>query len=153
MPEIKRTPLGGPNLTEWHNPTSRTVKFPIRRGPKQVRHDELGRPHIVHPGVDMVEIAAGESVLLPSMFDQAIQVVRDGVVFAGLAPQLVKNGNRVPMHPAIDPDESAKREAEAEAAAALADKDRAETALIVAEGKKAKATKAKAAKAAERGES
>ncbi len=74
--------------TEWHNPTPHTVAFDIFYGP--------GKPK------EAVQVKPGDSVMVPTQYDSAIQTVRDGVIVGGKAPQLVARGRKeVPMHDAL----------------------------------------------------
>jgi hypothetical protein len=98
--------IGRPNLTEWTNPTKHLIKLEIFTGE--------GRDPFIR-----IEIPPGETTLLPSQFDNTIQSVdASGVIQSGLAPQLIKNGERRPMHAALDPALTAVREAEDKAAEA-----------------------------------
>jgi hypothetical protein len=121
--------VGAHGFTLWTNPTNHVIKVRIFRHPKIVRR---GAPP--DPGFDIIEWQPGETVQLPSSLDETIQVIRNGIVVSGRAPQLVKNGERVPLHPSLDPNETAKREAEKAAAQALAAKQVADSALLVAHG-------------------
>lgn len=139
-------------LTEWTNPTRHVVKVRFFRHPKIVRRGE-----IVDPGFDIVTWQPGETVALPASLDSVIQVVKNGMVVAGRAPQLVRNGERTPLHPSLDPNETAKRDAEKAAAQALAAKQSADAALLVAHGtiataEAAEAQTKKATKKAEKAE-
>lgn len=131
--------IGNTMLTTWHNPTTQTVKLRLFRHGKIVRQ---GR--VVDSGVDIVEIAPGERVTLPSFLDETIQERRHGMIVSGLAPQLVKEGDPAPVHPSLDPVQTAKREAEKAAARALEAKKSADTALVIAEGTIAAAEAAEA---------
>ena len=74
--------------TEWQNPTLHAVAFDIFYGP--------GKPK------EFVEVKPGDSVMVPSQYDNAIQTIRDGVIVGGKAPQLVARGRKeVPMHDAL----------------------------------------------------
>jgi hypothetical protein len=74
--------------TTWENPTNDTVQFSI--------YDDAANLYTVGP------IPPKGSVTLPSVYDNAIATVRDGVIVGGLAPQLVAKGReRVPMHDAL----------------------------------------------------
>lgn len=125
----QNNPLGAPSLTTWTNPTSKTVVLRLRRHGKIVRNKQ-----IIDSGVDVVTIPPGESVQLPSYLDDSVQTVRGGVVQSGRGPQLVKNGVATPVHPSLDPNETARREAERAAAQALEAKRSADSALLIAHG-------------------
>lgn len=74
-------------MTTWKNPTLHTVKFKIFQGPKKIAH---------------IAIGPNKTAQIPSVYDHAIRTVRDGVVVAGLAPQLEPKGKEVfPMHIAL----------------------------------------------------
>lgn len=121
--------IGNTMLTTWHNPTTQTVKLRLFRHGKIVRQGK-----VVDSGVDIVEIAPGGRVTLPSFLDETIQERRHGMIVSGLAPQLVKEGDPAPVHPSLDPAQTAKREAEKAAARALEAKKSADIALVLAEG-------------------
>lgn len=121
--------IGNVMLTTWTNPTQRTVTLRLFRHGKIVRNRQ-----VIDTGTDVVEIPPGGSVQLPAFLDSAIQEKRHGVIVGGLAPQLVKNGEETPVHPSLDPTETAKRDAEKAAAQALQAKRSADAALMVAEG-------------------
>ncbi len=73
--------------TTWHNPTTHTVKFDIFVSPGNIYHNEV-KPD------DTIEV--------PTVYDNAIQTIRDGVIVGGKAPQLVAKGRKeVPMHDAL----------------------------------------------------
>lgn len=78
--------MNGFDLTTWHNPTDRTVRFTL----------------FGDRGSIQVEIRAGKELQLSSDYDRAVRTERGGVVVGGLAPQLHKKGAEVlPVHDAI----------------------------------------------------
>src|SRR6266540_1633890 len=112
-----------PNQTAWSNNTSRDVKFRIRIGPRQVRAGNPAAgipPHTVHPGYEDYIIKPGQTQFLPSKYDHAIQELKDGIVVAGLAPQLTRNGDAPVLHEALDTTHQASKAALAASEAALA---------------------------------
>lgn len=121
--------VGNTMLSTWYNPTNQTVTLRLFRHGKIVRGGK-----IVDTGTDIVTIPPGESVTLPAFLDETIQERRGGIIVAGLAPQLVKDGEPARVHPSLDPNETAKREAEKAAARALEAKKSADAALVLAEG-------------------
>ena len=73
--------------TTWRNPTDHEVRFSIFEGPGRVAK---------------MKVPPGNSVALPSVYDDAIQTVREGVIVGGLAPQLEPQGReKFPMHVAL----------------------------------------------------
>jgi len=96
-----------PTTTEWLNPTKDTVTLRIHQGPGQV---------------DVIRLEPGEKVRLSSVYDQAIQKTSGGAIIGGLAPQLRRPGQAVPVARALKPErptvvslESASAKAEIDA--------------------------------------
>lgn len=123
------------HMTAWQNPTKDTVRFRIRR-----THGDGRRKG----QVDDHTCAPGGIIFVHSDYDRAIQRVENGQIVAGLAPQLVKVGSEpIPLHPALDTQEAARREAERAAIEAYKQRTAADAAAVAA-GEKAAAAKAKA---------
>lgn len=139
--------ISHPGSTKWTNPTDRVVKFKLHKGPPAVRGE--GKDHVVlDPGFILVEMTAGESVLLPSVYDDAIQHYDShGIIMSGLAPHLVKNDVSHEMHPTLDPLEQQRLEAGRQAQQAVLDKEAADTAVVVAQSKKNEAERKQKAEA------
>lgn len=81
-----------PKNTAWINPTHHTVRFEVVEGEE------------AHRRVFKYEFKPGQRVEIPSEYDRAIRTVKDGVIVAGLAPQLVTaddEKNPVIMHEAL----------------------------------------------------
>jgi hypothetical protein len=113
--------------TEWFNPLDEPQKVDVYVG-----NDKKPTRYVVPPG---------GTKLIPSRYDRAIHTVHNGVIIAGLAPQLVKvasRGKPVPeeerpkLDPALDPNLQKKKEAEAKQREAEAAKRAAEDAAAVA---------------------
>lgn len=123
VPEV----IGRQGLTKWTNPTQREARFRLFTG--------VGRP----PYKD-IRIPPGESVLLPSEFDSAIQSTSaDGVIQSGLGPQLKKDDKQYPMDPALDANRTAMLEAQKIADEARLAKAENEAALLRANALREKA--------------
>jgi len=95
-----------PTTTKWKNPTSQVVRLRLCTTPRpRFRYEP-----VTSQWTDVV-IPPGEVVELPAEFDNAIQRVRDGVIYSGQAPQLVNlaEPDRT-IHPAlVAPDPQAAR--------------------------------------------
>lgn len=88
--------------TRWKNPTNETITFSLNvEGVRWNRE----RNKLLPREEKLVVIPPQGEVVIPSEYDSAIQVVRDGRVQSGLAPQLVKMSDGVPVpqpvHPAL----------------------------------------------------
>lgn len=147
--------------TTWTNPTSHPVRFRIRSGPKVVLKGTNGRPsRVLDPGFalarrtesggfdEWIVIGPGESVELPSEYDDVIQRLdpATGRVVSGRAPQLLKNGRKQDVHPSLDPDVARRKEIEEQGARALVARRAADEALLIAEGKRLQREQAEAPK-------
>jgi hypothetical protein len=138
----KQPMVAYPGSTMWTNPTQRTVRFTLHKGPPAVRRSEFqnGAPVVLDSGRLEVEILPGDSVLLPSVYDDAIQTYdAAGVVQWGHAPQLVKNGTPHDMHPSLDPLEQQRLDSERKATEAIMEKNSADAAVLVAAGRRIEA--------------
>lgn len=138
-------------LTKWKNPTGHTVVADIFVGPANVpppsRAYQRGERHPAHV---RYKWGPGEVREVPSMYNDAIHDVRNGVLVGGLAPQLERvDEERLPMAPGIDADDQARTAALREAEIALTAKKVAEESLVIAS---AKANEAQAAIDANSGE-
>jgi hypothetical protein len=71
----------------------------------------------------------GKEVQVPSEVDRAIHDVRDGVIVGGLAPLLERVVPDGVLHPALDPEEAAKKAAAEEAERAVIAKKAADEVL------------------------
>lgn len=120
-------------LTRWHNPLDVPQRVDIRHG------DE--------PRPTRFTIKPGETVEIPSRYDYAIQVVQNGVIVGGLAPQLRKMGSEAQLDPALDTEAVKKKDAEVAAAAAALVAKTATEAVVVASAKAADAASRQASKA------
>lgn len=119
--------------THWHNPLGQEQRVDVFYG------DE--------PRPTRFTWKPGETLKVPSRFDNAIHRVDKGVIIGGLAPQLVKVGANEVLDPALDTEKVKKAEATKEAAVAALAKSQAEDALVIAQAKSAEATEALASKA------
>lgn len=144
MPEPAAPPQA-PGMTEWFNPTTKDVKLDIYTGQhgagaegKQRPRNQSGRVRYIVPSL--------KSLKITSEYDQAIQKTRDGVVVAGMAPQLINQSvSPAPVvHPSLDPLEQARKEAAEKAQKALAEKSATEEALKLAEADRMRAADLKA---------
>lgn len=92
-------------FTTWRNPTQHAMHVDIFESP--------GRPkkRYVFP--------PGKEVQVPSEHHRAIHDVRDGVIVGGLAPLLERATPDGVLHPALDPEEVAKKTAQEEAEKAV----------------------------------
>ena len=82
--------------TNWHNPMKVPATFHVWK--------DGGRQEIV-------TIPPGATVSLPSDWDNAIQVVRNGRIEGGMAPQLQKvGGPKLPIAEALDSDAEEKKQ-------------------------------------------
>src|SRR5579859_3863901 len=101
-------------LTTWRNPTRHEMHVDV--------HGAQGRfKRFVFP--------AGKEVQVPSEYDRAIHDVREGVIVGGLAPLLERAMPDGALHPALDPEEAARKAAAAEAERAVIAKKAADEVL------------------------
>lgn len=133
-------PSSGTPFSDWVNPTQQTVVLDLCKSAQaKPRSDERIRFEIPPVGTRMgtEEARRGGHVLdrngqlvctrIPSEFDEAIRVIRGGVVARGRAPQLqLLNGPNPPLHKSLDPNAELQEKAEtamqdAATAARLAD--------------------------------
>ena len=84
-------------FTTWRNPTPHPMHVDI--------FESQGRPkkRYVFP--------PGKEVQVPAEHDRAIHDVREGIIVGGLAPLLERVVPNGVLHPALDPDEVAKKTA------------------------------------------
>jgi hypothetical protein len=84
-------------FTTWRNPTPHHMHVDI--------YESQGRPkkRYVFP--------PGKEVQVPTEHDRAIHDVRDGLIVGGLAPLLERVVADGVLHPALDPEEAAKKAA------------------------------------------
>jgi len=101
-------------FTLWRNPTKHEMRLDL--------HDRPGKRK-------RITIAPGAEVRIPSEYDRAIHDVRDGVTVGGLAPLLERVSGNPPVHPALDPEEAARKEAREAAERALVAKKAADDVL------------------------
>jgi hypothetical protein len=92
--------------TTWKNPTSAPVAFTLlQRGVRYVQDPTGGPTSAKRPVEAKVVIPPGGMVKIDSVYDRAIQYVRDGAIQSGLAPQLVRVQEgaevRAPLHPSL----------------------------------------------------
>jgi hypothetical protein len=92
-------------LTTWRNPTLKTMHVDIFEG--------HGRPR------KRYTFPPGKEVSVPSEHDHAIHDVRDGVIVGGKAPLLECVVDDGVLHPALDPQQAAKKAVLEEAQKAL----------------------------------
>jgi hypothetical protein len=101
-------------LTTWRNPTRNEMHVDV--------HGAQGRfKRFVFP--------PGKEVQVPSEYDRAIHDVRDGVIVGGLAPLLERAMPDGALHPALDPEEAARKAAAEEAERAVLAKRAADEVL------------------------
>lgn len=117
--------------TEWYNPLDVPQYVDIF-------HDGQPRP-------TRYKWAPGETKPVPSRYDRAIHRVENGVIIAGLAPQLQKVGGDAKLDPALDTEGVKKRQAQVDAHRAALTKKAAEDAIIEATAAELEANKAIAA--------
>jgi hypothetical protein len=87
-------------FTTWRNPTKHDMRVDI---------------HEAHGRKKRYSIPAGREASIPSEYDRAIHDVRDGIIVGGLAPLLERVVPTGVLHPALDPEEAAKKAALEEA--------------------------------------
>lgn len=109
-------------FTTWFNPTDHDMVVDPWVG--ATPDNPSGRVRFMFP--------KGEKTIVPSEFDAAIHQVHNGQVIGGGAPLLQRVGGSDVLHEALDPNESAKKDALEAAQDALAKKKAAEEALVVA---------------------
>jgi hypothetical protein len=114
MPEIEPQEQ---RFTSWRNPTQHDMKVDIYEAPGR-------RKRYVVP--------AGKETQIPSEYDGAIHDVRDGIIVGGLAPLLDKAVDSAVLHPALDPQEAARKAALEEAEKAILAKKAADEVLASA---------------------
>jgi murein DD-endopeptidase MepM/ murein hydrolase activator NlpD len=140
-------------MTKWTNPADKPpVKLHLYKYPPVIDPHPSGQgPGTVRDtGFHDEVIQPGESVLVPSEFDCAIQRCDEsGTVISGCAPFLIKEDVQPDLHPALDPEEQKRVAAEREAAEALAKKQQADTALMLAQHRQNQAADAIARESAE----
>ena len=105
--------------TIWYNPLDVAQKFTVQDG---------------SPRGSMVVIPPKGEVTLPAYLDRAVQLVQNGVVMGGLAPQLVnKSAPQQPaLHESLDTELQKRKDAEARMALAQATLDAAERGAMIA---------------------
>lgn len=126
--------------TEWYNPTDDTVTLDLHVAtPSNTRKVPLGsglKPLTFRERTGKVRYVIGpkKTALIPSEFDNAIQVVRDGFIQSGLGPQLVNKGSKEQpkMHHALDVERAAKKAALTEAQIAYQAKAESDVRLAAA---------------------
>jgi hypothetical protein len=106
-------------LTTWRNPTRHDIKIDIHETPGR-------RKRYVVP--------AGKEVQIPSEHDRGIHDVRDGVIVGGYAPLLERVVSDGVLHPALDPEEAAKKAALEEAEKTVIAKKAADEVLAQSRG-------------------
>jgi len=120
--------------TEWFNPTEDTVVLELHVAtPSNTRKVQVARgdkPLTFREKTGKVKYMIGpkKTAFIPSEYDSAIQVVRDGVIQSGLGPQLVNKGYKEApkMHHALDVERAEKQAALTEAQMAFKAKAEAE---------------------------
>jgi hypothetical protein len=88
------------HLTTWRNPTRHEMRIDVHGAPGRFKR------YVFPPG---------KEVQVPSEVDRAIHDVRDGVIVGGLAPLLERAMPDGTLHPALDPEEAARKAAAEEA--------------------------------------
>lgn len=101
-------------LTTWRNPTRHEMRVDVHSAPGRFKR-------FVFP--------PGREVQVPSEYDRAIHDVRDGVIVGGLAPLLERAAPEGALHPALDPEEAARKVAAEEAEKAVIAKKAADEVL------------------------
>src|SRR5688572_11152281 len=87
------------HLTRWTNPTDRKIQVDLYTGTGEAKKDRRNNPS----GYTRIIWEPGESIDLPAEYDEAIQKIdAQGKVIGGMAPQLLKNGSRHEVVPALD---------------------------------------------------
>ena len=106
-------------FTTWRNPTRHEMRLDL--------HDRPGkRKRYVIP--------AGGEIRIPSDYDRAIHDVRNGITVGGLAPLLERVSGNTPLHPALDPEEAARKDARDAAERAVVAKKAADEVLAQTQG-------------------
>lgn len=72
--------------TTWKNPTETEVRLRLFLAPGQV---------------ETYRIAAGATAEIPSQFTTAIHCCRGGLVVGGMAPFLLREGQKEQLHPSL----------------------------------------------------
>lgn len=121
-------------FSEWYNPLDVEQHVDIREG------------DAAHP--TRYRIPAGGTKMIPSRHDRVVQVVHNGVIIGGQAPQLVKRGSNAVLDDALNTELSKKKKAEQDLAVANLAKLAAEDAGISAAAARAEADKNLAKQAA-----
>ena len=101
-------------FTTWRNPTRHEMRLDL--------HDRPGKRkrYVIPPG--------GEA-RIPGEYDRAIHDVRNGITVGGLAPLLERVSGNTPLHPALDPEEAARKDAREAAERAVVAKKAADDVL------------------------
>lgn len=87
------------SITRWTNPTDKPVTVDLYTGTGVAKVDKHKNPS----GVTRVTWEPGQTIELPSEFDDAIQKIDpSGQVVGGRAPMLLRNGQRHSVHSALD---------------------------------------------------
>jgi hypothetical protein len=81
-------------LTTWRNPTRQEMRVDVHSAPGRFKR------YVFPPG---------KEVQVPSEYDRAIHDVREGVIVGGLAPLLERAVADGALHPALDPEEAARK--------------------------------------------
>jgi hypothetical protein len=77
--------------TTWTNPTEHPVRLKFFLAPGQWQ---------------TYEISPKGTASIPNQFSASIHQIRDGVIIGGCAPQLVREGQKEVLHPALMPSAS-----------------------------------------------
>jgi hypothetical protein len=101
-------------FSTWRNPTRHEMRIDVHGSPGRFKR------YVFPPG---------KEVQVPSEYDRAIHDVRDGVIVGGLAPLLERIVPDGALHPALDPEEAARKAATEEAERALLAKKAADEVL------------------------
>ncbi len=135
--------FNAPGMTKWTCPVNKpAAKLKLYKGPPVIiPHQHEGFPGTVKDtGYLEVTIPPGESCLLPSGFDSAIQSKdANGIVQSGACPWLIRDDVEPVLHESLDPIEQQRLQAEKDAEAA-----RAKGVQAAAEEARAKALKEEA---------
>ena len=105
----------GPPMTIWSNPLDVAQRVTFNTGETRLlgrrRDPETGSDVNAYsqPSTETYEVPARGEAAIPSIYDAAIHRVHDGSVIGGLAPLLIKKGQKYGLDPALIPVHEAPR--------------------------------------------
>lgn len=98
----------GSGSTHWTNPTDQPLTARFHVGPREGLDPRARKEMLTWTGKYLVTIKPGQTIELPSEWDDAVQTVRGGRIVAGHMPRARRvAGPPVELHPALDDQKAA----------------------------------------------